>query len=60
MKHQETAPEVPKAVDTPPTPAEHSQVKSEGNNFVAYTNNGLVLDAEHDVEDWWNQMDVLT
>ena len=27
--------------------------------FVAYADNDLVSGAEYDVEDWWNQIDVL-
>ena len=56
MRHQEADPEMPRVGDTQQTPAGVSQIQTQANTFVAYSNNDLVLDAEYDVEDWWNQI----
>ena len=59
MRCWEAAHEVHKAGDTYPSPVEESQVKALTHKFV--THYDLVTeDAEYDLEDWWNQMDVHT
>ena len=59
MKCWEAAPEVQKARNTHPVPTENSQIQAQAYNFV--THDDLASeDAGYDLEDWWNQMDVLT
>ena len=60
LKYQKATPKVPRFEEPHPIPTEDPQVKSQSNNSVAQANNDIVLDAEGDVEDWWNQMDALT
>ena len=57
MKYQKTVFEVPKVGwRYTPNTCRKLPGKSLVNNIVATTNNGLALDVECDVEDWWNQI----
>ena len=59
MKYWEAAPEGHKAKETHPSHTEDSKIQAQTHNFVTY-NNLASEDADHDLENGWNQMDALT